>query len=583
MMRSQSRWVVTAAVAAVCFGIVQSSAVAQYQTDNNTGRALDANNRMGSGGTNEARPQSGVTPNDIVWGTVTGGRQFRGPHTAQPQEFRGGGTAGPSDNIVRATGVGVYERSYDYDPTQSRRVWTDRLAVNPPANYEQLQTGSVATFVVKPPVYRVPGDIRMDATIPNPDLGLTSPSQYILPGLTPMSDDIFASALPQAIAGQAQPGELPSLLPSSDLLRRLNLSESQIKDMQAEVQRTEAANPNDLTLAPETPANDAMTSGVNNSIENQAFGASVNTDQALRQRLLTSAPQNARADSQYAMLQNRLARFRKGQTVNDQEANQQFLEEWQQAQQKAKETDETKRRSEVPAQPEEVVKKAIPLDKPREGNEAAPANSASRANEARTRMALKMQNEPGGTKIIGDTPRSDLPVRITSFADGVKATGLKNLLSDAEKAMQSGKFTQALDYYDAANAVAPDNSMVLMGRAVAELGAGYYARSQMHLEQILSADPALLMARYDLKAFYGDDRLQYIVRDLKDLAQTESQQARPLFLLAFVAYNSDNPERSADYLNMAQQRGGSKQFYDQLREYWKLNNKEKGAEPAGNK
>ena len=187
----------------------------------------------------------------------------------------------------------------------------------------------------------------------------------------------------------------------------------------------------------------------------------------------------------------------------------------------------------------------------------------------RQRYALRSQQPQAETEGILP-PQPDIPLKIASFAEGVKATGLKNLLTDAERAMQAGKFTQALDYYDGAAAVAPNNPLIMVGRSIAELGAGYYARAQMHLEQVLSTDPALLMARYDLKAFYGEQRLQYIVRDLKDVAQTESKQSRPLFLLAFIAYSMENEQRAADYLNLAQQRGGSKEFYDKLREYWKL-------------
>ncbi len=80
----------------------------------------------------------------------------------------------------------------------------------------------------------------------------------------------------------------------------------------------------------------------------------------------------------------------------------------------------------------------------------------------------------------------------------------------------------------------------------------------------------MLMARYDLKTFYGDDRLQYIVRDLKDLAQTETRQSRPLFLLGFIAFSTENRQRALDYLNLAEQRGGSAEFYAELKEYWGL-------------
>lgn len=581
----QSRCVLISAVAGVCMAIFPLAANAQYQTENNSGRALDANNRLGSGGTNEARPTGGITPNDIVYGTVTRGKQFRAPHTVEPTAFRGGGVAGPSDNLVRDTGVSVYDRGYGYDPGQSRRVWTDRFGVNPPSSlgYEQLSVGSPAQFVEKPSPYRVPGDLRMDAAIFNPDLGLSRPNQYILPISAQPANTQLVFAPPPDIANL--PAEQPDLtaMPSSDLLRRLNLSEAQVRAMREEFRATEgvpSAAPGDLTQAPEAPINDPLRSDLNNSLDVQSMTGSLNTNQSLRQRLATAAPMNARANTQYAQLQERLTKFHKAQSQTDQEANQEFLQQWQQLQEQNGQQP-AQDKGQKPLRPEDVVQKEIPLDKqPAQPQDQTGAGSAA---DRRTRVAAKMQLEQaqGAKKVEGIMPEQpNLPIRIASFADGVKATGLKNLLTDAEKAMQSGKFTQALDYYDAAASVAPDNSMVLMGRSITELGAGYYARAQTHLEQVMSADPSLLLARYDLKAFFGDDRLQYIVRDLKDLAQTESRQARPLFLLAFVAYNSDNPERAADYLNLAQQRGGSQAFYDQLREYWQLNPKKKNALPA---
>ena len=64
----------------------------------------------------------------------------------------------------------------------------------------------------------------------------------------------------------------------------------------------------------------------------------------------------------------------------------------------------------------------------------------------------------------------------------------------------------------------------------------------------------------------GADRLQVIVKDLKDLVNTDKSQPRPLLLLAYIAYHTDNPEEAASYLNKAQQRV---QGDDALLKAWK--------------
>src|SRR3954454_3687303 len=68
---------------------VSSLAIAQYRTGND-GRALDANNRVGSGGLNGGGSSSPYAingnqiGNDLVTGNITAGRGFRGlvPYTA---------------------------------------------------------------------------------------------------------------------------------------------------------------------------------------------------------------------------------------------------------------------------------------------------------------------------------------------------------------------------------------------------------------------------------------------------------------------------------------------------------------------
>ena len=581
---ANTRWVLILAAGAVALGL--GSAEAQYQTLDSTGRMLDANNRLGSDGVNDRRSVAGgVSGDDIVYGNVTRGREFRGNVNSKDARAFRGNIKRPSDLLTRDAGVSVYERGAGYDSTTAQEYFGDRRAVAPPTGFQNLQPGSPGAFRVTPPVYRVPGDLRMDATIANPEFGLSRPANYIMPGVNDLNP-VATGALTPLVAPEARSfeGRDQSMGYSRELLLRLGLNEERVREMRDEYQRGDkpdstTRDPNDVTLAPETPINDPLDSRLATADQTKAATGSLNTEQSLSQRLITAAPLASRQDTQYAELQKRLDRFRQRRNMTDEDANRLFMEDWTAAQ-KAEQAAKDAKAAENPKPALQTPDKPSvePVTPKQDEDKFEPIDN-------RRGRALTVKDRAKATKVEGILPpQPDIPVRIASFADGVKATGLKSLLADAEKAMHDGKFTQSLDYYDAAAGVAPDNSMVLMGRAVAELGAGYYARAQTHLEQVLQADPSLLMARYDLKAFYGEDRLQYIVRDLKDLSQAETRQARPLFLLAFVAFSTENEQRTADYLKLAEERGGSKAFYDQLREYWRLTPKaEKPAAPSAPK
>ena len=447
----------------------------------------------------------GVSGDDIIYGNVTRGRQFRGMvNETDARAFRGNLDT-PSDNLVRDFGPSVYQRNAAVDPFVAQRYYGDSRGVRPPEGFQQLVPGSPGTFQVTKPTSRTPGDLRMDATIPNPDMGVPQPSQYIAPSITLLNNEDLDPM--RGITGIQQMDQ--ELMPSRDLLRRLDLDETRIREMREELRRSAEpgarggeqqapANPDDVTRGPETPINDPLDSSVRSDVAAKPISGSLNTQQSLRQELVTATPSASRQSTQYAELQTRLERFRQRREMTDQEANAKFLQEWRAAQEAKQQEQEKQQQANTPQTPqsnEPQAKQTLPDAKEEEN---APDDTTMRQ-----RYALRSQQPQAETEGILP-PQPDIPLKIASFAEGVKATGLKNLLTDAERAMQAGKFTQALDYYDGAAAVAPNNPLIMVGRSIAELGAGYYARAQTHLEQVLSTDPALLMARYDLKAFYGE-------------------------------------------------------------------------------
>src|SRR5256885_10205556 len=76
------RKIALAALASLISVILAPAAFGQGRINN--GNALDANNRIGSGGYNTGGNQNrgayaGYSANDVVYGNVTGAKYFRGP------------------------------------------------------------------------------------------------------------------------------------------------------------------------------------------------------------------------------------------------------------------------------------------------------------------------------------------------------------------------------------------------------------------------------------------------------------------------------------------------------------------------
>ena len=120
--------------------------------------------------------------------------------------------------------------------------------------------------------------------------------------------------------------------------------------------------------------------------------------------------------------------------------------------------------------------------------------------------------------------------------------------------MKEGKWFSAKEQYDVAQQVAPNNMLILVGRANAELGGSYYGQAEADLHTAFTNDPATLEGQYDLRSMIGDERLQFLVKDLKDIASKNPTQARPLFLLAYIDYNTGNERLAAGRLDLAEKR-----------------------------
>jgi tetratricopeptide (TPR) repeat protein len=183
--------------------------------------------------------------------------------------------------------------------------------------------------------------------------------------------------------------------------------------------------------------------------------------------------------------------------------------------------------------------------------------------------------------VFPSTPR-EAPVQIGSISTGVRAKGLADMLSHGEDLIRSQQYDAAITVFDSAARAVPNNPMILIGRAEAELGGSYYRQAAVDLRTAFRQDQAVLMGQYDLAKTLGDKRLQYIQGELKQISDDSPEDETPAFLMAFITYNTHHEDQAADWLGTAIKRGGGNDAtLSLLKRYWNLKASGPATQPSG--
>lgn len=547
-MQTRKLIVLIAAVAAV--PLMESVSFGQYRVDNraNTG----ANNRVGSNGQNEPinRGYPGQVGNNIVYNNITGGRGFRGNSSGDPRAFRGSTAGGGVDSFIAGSaGVTTGGRA-SFNTTNVQPYFGESRAVAPPAGFAQLpgSTGYIPARVTFNPV-----DIRLNVDRSNIPV-LPGIGQAGVPGQ--LDPNVLTGGMADPL-GQGFTNRLnqPVAVSEYTILNRPQqggLDARSIFELRRQIQ--------DLNAEPQAP-NQPLDSSVGNpGTPTTPAGSSLNSNTTIPQESpFKPLAEAARQSTQIEQLQNKLKDFYADRFgVDPAEAanrNNEILRE-RAAPPKPEDANPANPNERVPGQPAQPGDPMNP-DQPADPNDP----NAQPADQPGAGIAPRR----------GTDNRPPAPTRITSFAEGVKVQGLATLMKDAEAMMREGKFASAIRQYEAAEQVAPNNGMVLVGRATAELGASFYRRADMTLREAYVLDRSLMLAQFDLRGMIPEDRLQVLVRELRELANRDPQQTTPLFLLAFIAYNTGNEVSAAGYLEQADARAkGEDQVIKLVREHWSL-------------
>ena len=127
----------------------------------------------------------------------------------------------------------------------------------------------------------------------------------------------------------------------------------------------------------------------------------------------------------------------------------------------------------------------------------------------------------------------------------------------AENYVKQGRYYRAADAYSLALAYKSDDPLAYAGKSHALFAAGEYASSALFLSRAIEIFPEYAELEIDLSAMLGDrDRLESRVVDVEQCVQ-KNDAAELQFLLSYVYFQADRPERAKQVINAA---------YDQMPE-----------------
>jgi hypothetical protein len=588
------------AAAALAIAPVLGAQVArgQYAASSGGGHALDANNQVGSGGFNgNSNNSSLITGNDIVYNHVTGGRGLTGSlREIDPLAFRGILPGTGIDDFVSGSNGAPTAYSPSFSLNQPRPFYGDSRGVAPPVGTVLLGSSGAAIGTSLTPTnpYSAAAvassdDLAGVRTGTTNVLGIpggSTNSLLALPGAqgssyanmqsvlaaSPLygvkySSEINAAAVNDSINNPTPGGVAPSSIDANTLNTiRQQLQTSPSNSSQPN-QNLNGENPNATNGPKGTNGN---TNSNNGNVSNPYNPSSGNP------LLNTSPSDKINGSVNGAALEMPLNSAVGSGPLNDAAGTTPFgtYRESPNGIQLVSPSAYSKQYGDMqkqlalynPLRPGATGKKPTATPTTRPSNPFLPPTPGAKPGAA--------PNGPNGEPLAVPGGTSAEPVKVSSIADTVtspKAKGLHDLLAKAEDALKHDQFKAAIDEFNAAMFVAPNNQMIALGRANADLAAGYYATAEQTIRRAASTDAAVLMAQLDLNSMLSSQRLDYIKKDLKDLADKNPRESRPWFLLAYIAYNTGDEQTAANDLAEAKKRSGVLDVTIPLMQrYWQL-------------
>ncbi len=177
-------------------------------------------------------------------------------------------------------------------------------------------------------------------------------------------------------------------------------------------------------------------------------------------------------------------------------------------------------------------------------------------------------DEESGDDVQGVVDRLNYSLpRIETLASN-KQNRIAKLTRQAETALANGKYLTAESRYRQLILEVKDDPMLQVGLVHAQLGAGMFRSAGMNLRSVFIQHPELIAARYDAKLLPPESRLQWVQQELQAaISQGEGGRDAPL-LLAYMGYQANSRQVVRYGLAMAQTKSPRDPLLAVLREIW---------------
>lgn len=192
----------------------------------------------------------------------------------------------------------------------------------------------------------------------------------------------------------------------------------------------------------------------------------------------------------------------------------------------------------------------------------------SRRDRSGTTPDTDAEDGESGEAVRGviDRLNYDLP-RLETLASN-KQTRIAKLTREAEAALASGKYLSAESRYRQIILDVRDDPLPRIGLIHAQLGAGMFRSAGMNLRAVFSQHPELIAARYDAKLLPPVSRLQWIQQELQDaISKGEGGKDAPV-LMAYLGYQANSRQIVRYGLALAQSKSPRDPLLVVLREIW---------------